>query len=109
MRASTECTWRAALSLRSPIAPTRAARRPLDEAVARGAVATLQASGEALAGYGIDFCVIKRGGGFLTALMEVNDGSTTGVYDGVSAADYTAMVEARWQQLLGGACGGGGA
>jgi hypothetical protein len=84
-------------------------KAPLDEAVARGAVATLQASGEALAGYGIDFCVIKRGGGFVTALMEVNDGSTTGVYDGVSPADYTAMVEARWQQLLGGACGGGGA
>ena len=84
-------------------------KAPLDEAVVREAVATLEASGEALAGYGIDFCVIKKeGGALVTALMEVNDGTTTGVYDGVSAADYTEMVEARWQQLLGGGASGGG-
>ncbi len=84
-------------------------KTPLDEAVAREAVATLEASGEALAGYGIDFCVVKKGGGaHVTALMEVNDGTTTGVYDGVSHADYTEMVEARWQQLLGGGASGGG-
>ena len=72
----------------------------LDMDVVRAAVATLEGSGEALGGYGIDFCVIKKDGGVLvTALMEVNDGAMCGVYDGVTAEDYTEMVEARWQQL----------
>lgn len=76
-------------------------RAPLDMAVVESAVATLQASGEALAGFGIDFCVIKRAdGGLETALMEVNDGANCGFYEGVSDRDYTAMVEARWEELL---------
>jgi len=105
-------------------------RAPPDMAVVEGAVAALQASGEALAGYGIDFCVIKKaangsgggggggggggsGSGLVTALMEVNDGANCGYYDGCSARDYTAMVEARWEQLLApkegaGACAGAG-
>jgi hypothetical protein len=78
-------------------------RVPLDMAVVEGAVAALQASSEALGGFGIDFCVLKRAGGALeTALMEVNDGAICGFYDGVSDRDYTAMVEARWDELLAG-------
>ncbi len=73
----------------------------LDMGVVRGAVATLEASGEALGGYGIDFCVIKKDGALVTALMEVNDGTMCGIYDGISAEDYTDMVTARWAQLLG--------
>ena len=76
-------------------------RVPLDMDVVREAVATFERSGEALGGYGIDFCVIKKGGELVTALMEVNDGGICGYYDGVTDADYTEMIEARWNQLLG--------
>jgi hypothetical protein len=73
----------------------------LDMDVVQAAVATLEASGEALGGYGIDFCVIKKDGKLVTALMEVNDGAMCGMYDGISAEDYTDMVVSRWAQLLG--------
>ena len=75
-------------------------RAPLDHTVVERTVATLQASDEAMSGYAIDFCVLKKPSGLVTALMEVNDGTTTGFYAGVSERDYTAMVEARWRQLL---------
>lgn len=81
-------------------------RTPPDMAVVTGAVGSLAASGGGLAGYGIDFCVIKGpGGGLTTALMEVNDGACCGFYEGVTPREYTAMVEARWSELLAGRAG----
>jgi hypothetical protein len=76
---------------------------PLDDAVVRHAVATLFASeeGRQLAGCAIDFAVIRKPDGTLvTGLVEVNDGYSLGAYEGLSAADYTDMLIARWAQLV---------
>jgi hypothetical protein len=67
-------------------------RRAVDEAVA-----AFQASGEATAGYGIDFGVLTDGA---TALVEVNDGYSLGSY-GLNDDVYTDLVVARWSQLVG--------
>ena len=76
---------------------------PLDAAVVCDAAATLFASAEGrqLAGCAIDFAVLRKPGGELvTGLVEVNDGFSLGAYDGLSAADYTDMLVARWAQLM---------
>jgi adenylate kinase family enzyme len=84
-------------------------RAPLDMAVVEGAVATLEESGEALRGYAIDFCIMKKDSALITSLLEVNDGAMTGFYEGVSDTDFAAMVEARWAELLrGGVAQAGG-
>jgi hypothetical protein len=75
---------------------------PLDESVVREAVRLLAESDPILtSGCGLDFGVIeKQNGQFLTALIEVNEGFSLGAYDGVSSADYTNMVIARWESLM---------
>lgn len=68
-----------------------------DDEVVRAAVAALAASGEALAGFGIDFGVLGSGE---MALVEMNDGFSLGSY-GLDDALYTDLVIARWCELTG--------
>jgi len=69
----------------------------LDERVVAEAVQTYQGSGEAPAGYGIDFGVLNSG---QTALIEVNDGFSLGSY-GLDRSVYTDLTIARWCELTG--------
>jgi hypothetical protein len=69
-----------------------------DEGVVREAVATLARAGEARAGFGIDFGVLKGGE---TALVEMNDGFSLGSY-GLGDAVYADLVVARWREMVGG-------
>jgi hypothetical protein len=57
----------------------------------------LDDSGEAPAGYGIDFGLLSSGE---TALIELNDGYSLGSYD-LDSADYTDLLIARWEELVG--------
>jgi hypothetical protein len=68
-----------------------------DEGVVCEAVPILEASGEATAGYGIDFGVLADG---RTALVEWNDGFGLGSY-GLDRGLYTELILARWCQLTG--------
>lgn len=69
----------------------------VDEARIEEAIHRLAEAGEAYAGYAIDFGVLSSGD---TALVEMNDGFSVGAY-GIGADDYTRMVLARWDELLG--------
>jgi hypothetical protein len=73
-----------------------AARIP-DEGVVRAAIEALEDSGEARAGYGIDFGVLASGE---TALVEMNDGFSLGAY-GLDDGPYTDLVIARWCEITG--------
>jgi len=66
-----------------------------DAAVLQRAVDALQKSGEAPAGYGIDFGVLADG---TTALIELNDGFGLGSY-GLADVLYTELIVARWMEL----------
>lgn len=66
-----------------------------DRGVIEAAVAAFEASGEALAGYGIDFGVLADG---TTALIEVNEGYGLGAY-GLGDAEYTDVIIARWCEM----------
>lgn len=68
-----------------------------DEQVVRAAVDSLLASGEAIAGFGIDFGVLASGE---TALVEMNDGFSLGSY-GLDDALYADLTIARWCELTG--------
>lgn len=68
-----------------------------DMNVVNDAVATLEASGQAPAGYGIDFGVLAGGE---TALVELNDGFSLGSY-GLDDDAYAEVIMARWLQLNG--------
>jgi hypothetical protein len=59
--------------------------------------AALAAFAERPIGFGMDWGVTSSGE---TLLIEVNDGYALGNY-GVAGADYTALIEARWRQLMG--------
>ena len=61
------------------------------------ALAAFTSSGEAPAGYAIDFGVLDTGE---TALVEANDGYSVGAY-AIDAEPYTKMLFTRWAQLLG--------
>ena len=65
--------------------------------VIENAVDTYQKSGNAPAGYGIDFGVTKDG---KTILIEVNDGYSIGCY-GLPALEYAKLLSARWAELTG--------
>jgi hypothetical protein len=67
-----------------------------DLAVIEEAIALLEASGAAWAGYGIDFGVLAGGA---TALVELNDGFGLGSYD-LEPAAYTELLLARWEELM---------
>lgn len=69
----------------------------VDEATVREAVRVLEASGEATAGYGVDFGVLATGE---TALVEWNDGFSLGAY-GLEREAYLALTVARWCELTG--------
>jgi hypothetical protein len=71
-------------------------RVSLDRGEVERAVATFEASGEAPAGYGIDFGVLSTG---QTALVEVNDGYSLGSY-GLDDSLYTDLIVARWCQMV---------
>ena len=60
------------------------------------AIFCLAKSGEGYSGYAIDFGVLESGE---TALVEMNDGFAVGAY-AIGAEDYTAMILARWEELL---------
>jgi hypothetical protein len=74
----------------------------VDRDEVKRAVACFEASGEATAGYGMDFGVLVDG---QTALVEVNDGIALGAY-GLEDRYYADLIVARWcelvQPLLGG-------
>ena len=44
----------------------------------------------------MDFGILEDG---RTCLVEVNDGSSLGRYDGINGSDYTDLLIARWNQL----------
>jgi ATP-grasp domain, R2K clade family 2 len=69
----------------------------VDEATVREAVRMLEASGEATAGYGVDFGVLATGE---TALVEWNDGFSLGSY-GLEREAYLELTVARWRELTG--------
>jgi len=69
----------------------------LDEATVHEAVRLLESSGEATAGYGVDFGVLATGE---TALVEWNDGFSLGSY-GLERALYSELTVARWCELTG--------
>ena len=70
---------------------------PVDEATVREAVRLLESSGEATAGYGVDFGVLATG---QTALVEWNDGFSLGSY-GLEREHYADLTVARWCELTG--------
>ncbi|NMO19135.1 ATP-grasp domain-containing protein [Pyxidicoccus fallax] len=61
------------------------------------AVRLLESSGEATAGYGVDFGVLATGE---TALVEWNDGFSLGAY-GLERGHYADLTVARWCELTG--------
>ena len=69
--------------------------RPCERVIAE-AVRAYYDSGEAPAGYGIDFGVLDDGS---TALVEANDGYALGAY-GIAADLYADVLLARWAQLM---------
>eukprot|EP01063_Lacrimia_lanifica_P032856 TRINITY_DN5689_c0_g1_i1.p2 TRINITY_DN5689_c0_g1~~TRINITY_DN5689_c0_g1_i1.p2 ORF type:complete len:293 (+),score=82.51 TRINITY_DN5689_c0_g1_i1:174-1052(+) len=100
------CEYKPADPEEHPAAP------PLDTAVVRDALARLRASGDPadgdlVTGCGMDFMVMQRRGGeagearYRTALVEVNDGYSLGVYDGLDGADHADLLIARWRRLVG--------
>lgn len=68
-----------------------------DQSQIEEAVSQLVLSGDAPAGFGIDFGVLADG---RTALIEMNDGFSLGAYDGVDAETYTNILMARWFELI---------
>lgn len=74
-------------------------RVALDEQVVHEAIECLEASGDSIAGYGIDFGILGSGE---TALVEVNEGYGLGSY-GLEDDVYTELLIARWAQLAAGA------
>lgn len=70
----------------------------VDRGVIEDAVQLLGKSGEAPAGYVMDFGVLKDSG--KTALIEVNDGFSFGAYDGVPAEVYWDVSVGRWAELV---------
>lgn len=72
-------------------------RAHYDAKVIERAVDTYGKSGNAPAGYGIDFGVTKEG---KTVLIEVNDGYSIGCY-GLPSLEYAKLLSARWSELTG--------
>lgn len=70
--------------------------RQIDPAVVEEAVRTYARSGEAPAGYALDFGLLASG---KTALVEANDGYSLGVY-AAECEPYTDLLFARWAELL---------
>jgi ATP-grasp domain, R2K clade family 2 len=68
-----------------------------DEAVVSEAIRTLESSGQATAGYGLDLGVLSGG---QTAVVEWNDGFSLGSY-GLDPTLYTELILARWCELVG--------
>jgi len=76
----------------------KADRYPMpDKDVIREAITELTASGEAPAGYAIDFGVLNTGE---TALVELNDGFSIGAYDDVNFTHYGQVIYSRWRELI---------
>lgn len=67
----------------------------LDQEQVEQAVARYETSGEATAGYGIDFGLLSTGE---TALVEVNDGYSLGSY-GLDDLAYADLIIVRWTEL----------
>jgi len=72
------------------------ARDGVDEAIVLDAIAKLDAAGQSLAAYAIDFGLLSTG---QTALVEMNDGFSVGTYREISAKDYTDFTVTRWSEL----------
>eukprot|EP00929_Paragymnodinium_shiwhaense_P097288 TRINITY_DN59020_c0_g3_i1.p1 TRINITY_DN59020_c0_g3~~TRINITY_DN59020_c0_g3_i1.p1 ORF type:complete len:291 (-),score=36.85 TRINITY_DN59020_c0_g3_i1:10-822(-) len=59
-----------------------------------------------VAGCGIDFAVMRKqqagsdGEDLVTCLVEVNDGYSLGIYEGIDIADVADLLIARWRRLL---------
>lgn len=68
---------------------------PVDREQVEEAVVVFEASGDAPAGYGIDFGVLRTGE---TALVEINDGYALGSY-GLEDDLYADLIIGRWCQM----------
>jgi hypothetical protein len=68
-----------------------------EPAVIVDAVSALYDAGKSLAGYCIDFGVLKDG---RTALIEMNDGFSFGAYDGLPSEVYWKVTTARWAEMV---------
>ncbi len=77
----------------------------LDSHTVRQAVDTLFADpveGKDLSGCAMDFAVMRLSDGrYVTGLVEVNEGFSIGIYEGISFESYTEMLIGRWQKLMG--------
>lgn len=69
-----------------------------DPAVVTEAVSLMAQQSNAQRGYAIDFGVLACG---RTALVECNDGFSIGAYGDLPGESYLAMLQARWDQLVG--------
>jgi ATP-grasp domain, R2K clade family 2 len=72
-------------------------RDVVDEETVQDAIAKLEAAGQSLSAYAIDFGLLRTGE---TALVEMNDGFSVGTYREISAKDYTDFTITRWSELL---------
>jgi hypothetical protein len=67
-----------------------------DGTVMTEAIGILEASGQAMAAYAIDFGILKNGE---TALVELNDAFSVGSY-GLEPGSYADLTMARWLELM---------
>ena len=76
---------------------------PPDTEAIRKAIDALKVSGEGSAAYALDVGVGLVKGSPQTALIEVNDGFSLGLYPGCPESWYAAMNIARWDEMAGAA------
>lgn len=69
-----------------------------DATIVAEAVTLMAQQSNAPRGYAIDFGVLACG---RTALVECNDGFSVGAYGALPGESYMAMLQARWDQLVG--------
>lgn len=72
-------------------------RDTVDRVLVTEAIARLDAAGESLAAYAIDFGLIRDG---RTALIEMNDGFSVGSYREITPDNYADFTIRRWSELL---------
>ncbi len=73
----------------------------IDIKVVKQSVQKIKAHMPHLTGYGIDFATVPGDKGIhSTVLIEVNDGYSLGVYEGISQKDYADLLTARWESLM---------
>jgi hypothetical protein len=72
------------------------AKKPVNKKFVEEAVFVYEKSGEAPAGYAIDFGILENEE---TAIVEVNDGYALGAYDEINSQNYANLLFKRWAEL----------